>query len=155
MGILPMSQVASVVLPCSRHLFCLIERVFECVGRSTKCLNEQKWRNYSLTGRKPQRGAPAYGGAGIRRSAEQGPRLRGCVRGADCRRTATKSNPGAPPGSDPHTCGPSSAVRCAPHAGMRPGPGTRSAGAGRGAEGCDRHLRNGAQCVCSRERACG
>ena len=37
---------------------------------------------------------------------EQGPRLRGCVRGAECRRTATKSNPGAPPGSDPHTWAP-------------------------------------------------
>ena len=61
----------------------------------------------------------AYGGAGMRRSVEQGPRLRGCVRGAECRRTATNSNPGAPPGSDPHTWGPSSAVRCAPLAGMR------------------------------------
>jgi hypothetical protein len=59
---------------------------------------------------------------GFRRSVEQGPRLRGCVRGAECRRTATKSNPGAPPGSDPPTWGPSSAVRCAPRAGMRPGP---------------------------------
>ena len=131
--------------------------------------NEQKWRNGSQTRRKPQRGAPAYGGAGFGEARSRGPAERGCdpdpVREAPVRegahkaatdshetgriasapasepsangsqphsvaerkRTATKPNLCALPGSDPHgTWGPSSAVQCAPRAGMRPGSGMPS-----------------------------
>jgi hypothetical protein len=46
---------------------------------------------------------------------------------AERKRTATKPNLCALPGSDPHgTWGPSSAVQCAPRAGMRPGSGMPS-----------------------------
>ncbi len=121
------------------------------------------------TKRKPQRGAPAYDGAGFGEARSRGPAERGCapdpVRVAPVRegahkaaidireagriasapasepsangsqphsvaerkRTATKPNLCALPGSDPHgTWGPSSAVQCAPRAGMRPGSGMHS-----------------------------
>ena len=54
-----------------------------------------------------------------RRNAKQGPRSRGCDRGADHKRVDSKPILRASAGSDPQR-GPSSALRRAPLAGMRP-----------------------------------